>query len=69
MFFDVFSKLINIRLPEEIVTTREIERLLKEFDVFLGALCQRPPLDGRGTADQSRKKSTSSSVPCVSARH
>ena len=40
----------------------------EEVDVFLGALCQRPPLDGRGTAAQPRKKSTSSSVPCVSAR-
>ena len=41
----------------------------EEVDVFLGALCQRPPLDGRGTAAQPRKKSTSSSVPCASARH
>ena len=69
MFFDVFSKLVNIRFPEEIVTTRERECFMKEVDVFLGALCQRPPLDGRGTAAQSRKKLTSSSVPCASARH
>ena len=40
----------------------------KEVNAFLGALCQRPSPQRRGTAARQRKKSTSSLVPCVSAR-
>ena len=44
----------------------------KEVNAFLGALCQRPPPEWRGTAATAampaRKKSTPSLVPCVSTR-
>ena len=40
----------------------------EEVNACLVALCQHPPPEWRGTAAQPRKKSTSSLVPCVSAR-